>query len=147
MKLTMHRAFLPIVLGVVLLVGTLWPMVNVEASPGRTALTSTRITTSGVQDTLASANADGNKFYNNSRKFMEIANGYTATITATFETPVTWMGLAIADKIVAVPAGQTYFIGPFRADLYNRSAMGDKGMVYVNYSGVTSVTVAVWELP
>lgn len=124
-------------------------MANSEAAPNyaRTALTSTRITTSGVEDTLASANADGNKFYNNSRKFVEIANGYTATITATFETPVTWMGLAIADKAVAIPAGETYLIGPFRADLYNRSAMGDKGMVYVNYSDVITVTVAVWELP
>lgn len=146
------RLALSVAIGVVVLMAALLAlnvMAPVAAAPlaTRSALTATQITTSGITETLAAANADGNKFYNNGKRFIEVYNGYTATITATFVTPGTFMGLAIADKTVAVAASTTKYVGPFPGPLYNQLSGSDKGMVYVNYTGVTSVTVAVWELP
>jgi hypothetical protein len=108
----------------------------------RTVITPTAITSNGVTQTLTAANADGNNFNNNGATLVVIANGYTGTITATFQTPRTIDGLAVADKEVAVPAGETYLIGPFGSNTFNQS----DGTVYVDYTESTSVTVGAFYL-
>lgn len=112
----------------------------------RTSLTVTEITSDGVTDTLSAANADGHKFYNDGKTFLEVSNGSGGTITVTIVTPITYLGLAVADKTVAISNGATKFIGPFRPSLYNYTTGTDKGMVYVNYSAVTTTTVAAWRI-
>jgi hypothetical protein len=121
---------------------------TVAAAPlhAQSALTVSEITSDGITDTLAAANADGNRFSNDGKTFLEVANGSGGTITVTVETPITFLGLAVADKTVAIPDGETYFIGPFRPSLYNQLTGSYKGFVYVEYSSATTVTVAAWRL-
>jgi hypothetical protein len=51
-------------------------------------------------------------------------------------------GLAIAERTVVVTAGESRKIGPFPPNIYNQS----DGMVYLDYSAVTDVTVALMRL-
>lgn len=108
----------------------------------RTVITPTAITSNGVTQTLTAVNADGNNFNNNGASLVVIANGYTATITATFQTPRTIDGLAVADKEIAVPAGTTFMAGPFGSNTFNQA----DGTVYVDFTETTSVTFGVFYL-
>jgi len=108
----------------------------------RTVITPTAVSSSGVTQTLTAANADGNNFTNNGATWVVIANGYTSDITATFQTPRTIDGLAVADKTVVVPTGSTFAIGPFGAATFNQS----DGTVYIDYTESTTVTVGAFYL-
>lgn len=113
----------------------------------RTALTVTDITKSGVDSaaTLEAANADGEKFYNNGRTFVEVLNANAADCTLTFQTPRTVDGLAVAEHTVVVSQNERMLIGPFPTQTFNQTST-DAGMVYMDYSAVTDVTVAAWKL-
>lgn len=108
----------------------------------RTVITPTAITSNGVTQTLTAVNADGNNFNNNGATLVVIANGYTGTITATFQTPRTIDGLAVADKEIAVPAGTTFMAGPFGSNTFNQA----DGTVYVDFTETTSVTFGAFYL-
>lgn len=146
---------LAVILLAVVMMGLLWIGVEqpAQAAPGeapmmaRVTSTVTVLSRDGVTQTLGAAASDGEKFSNNGKTFVVIANGYTATITGTFVTPGTIDGLAIDDKEVAVPVGETYFAGPFPPSQYNQPSGSDLGYVYLNWSQVTSVTYGVWRLP
>lgn len=148
-----QRAILAVAIGILLVAALLLfvPGQRVEAAPdgapmaSQTVLAVTNITRAGVTDTLTAAITDGHRFSNDGKTFLEVANGYTDTVTVTVETPGTVDGLAIADLAVAIPAGSTKFIGPFQPSLFNQLT-GYAGFVYVTYSSVTTVTVAAWRL-
>jgi hypothetical protein len=149
------RAILPAMIGIMLwaiLLLLLGVGPQAAAAPAdapmltQTALTVSTITRAGITDTLAAANADGSRFSNDGKTFLEVANASGDTITVTVETPGTVDGLAIADLEVAVPDGTTKFIGPFPPSLYNQLAGSYTGYVYVTYSSATTVTVAAWRL-
>jgi hypothetical protein len=95
--------------------------------------------TAGVVPSYGAANADGNAFVNDGRTMIHVKNGGGAPITATFLTPGNVAGLAIADQVVTVTNGTEKMIGPFEPGLFNQS----DGKVYVDWSGVSSVTAGV----
>lgn len=93
---------------------------------------------SGLEPSYTAANADGDSFKNNGRVVLHAKNGSGAPITATIQTPGTVDGLAVSDRTVAIPAGEERIMGVFPPADYNQS----NGEVYVDYSDVTSLTVA-----
>lgn len=151
-------AFIPlrvlpgVVIGLALLAGVMWPLIQLspaQAAPRgagedgtRDAITVTSVVVTGTTDALAAASGDGHKFVNNERTWVVILNSYTATITATFVTPATQGGLAIADVDVALTAGQRRLVGPFSSGLFNQQSGTDKGMVYLNWDTAVTGTVA-----
>lgn len=95
----------------------------------------------GVKPVYVSAGAGGelhDAFPNDGRVILNVKNGAGAPITVTIETPGTVDGLAIAELIVTVPNAEERWIGPFPPNTYNQ----DAGTVYVDYSAVTTITVA-----
>lgn len=109
----------------------------------RTELTLQRISPDGLVATYDSAIADGHSFRWGQRHFIHVINGDTASKTITIQTPQTIGGLAVADKTVDVAAGAEEFIGPFLGrETYEQS----DGLVYVDYSATTSVTIAALQI-
>ena len=108
----------------------------------RTALTEQTVTSAGLKATYEAANGDGNSFNNTSRTVFHVKNAAVGAITLTFNTPGTVDGLAVAERTVSVGAGEEYF---WRGapSVYNQISGADVGKVYVDYSGVVTVTVAV----
>lgn len=101
-----------------------------------------QIVRTGLEQTYAAAHADGSKFANDGRTFLHVKNGAGAPITVTVQTPGTVDGLAIADQAIVVTNAEERMIGPFPPGIYNQS----DGMVYADYSSVTTVTIAVLRL-
>lgn len=97
-----------------------------------------------VNPTFDAANVDGNMFANTGEEFIIVKNGGGGGINVTIVTPKTEAGLAIADQVIAIPAGQDGYAGPFRKDLYDQPSGADAGKVYVDYDVVTSVTAMVF---
>ena len=115
----------------------------------RAELTATQITRDGVLDSGTAGVADGHKFVNTGRCFIEVANSDSgAARTITFVTPKTLVSLALADLAVEIPASSSRLIGPFPGDIFNQQSGADEGMVYVNYEAGqhTKFTVKVYEL-
>lgn len=108
----------------------------------RTAITYQQIVRTGLEETLEAANGDGNKFANDGVMFLHVVNGAGAPINVTIQTPGTVDGLAIAEQVVAVTNAEERYIGPFPPGIYNQS----DGMVYVDYSSATTITVSVLRL-
>jgi hypothetical protein len=96
------------------------------------------IARTGTIPTYAAATAtDGHKFANDGNTFLHVKNGGGSSINVTIQTPGTVDGLTVSDLVVAVAAGAEKMIGPFPPGIYNQS-----GEVYVDWSAVTSVTMA-----
>lgn len=106
-------------------------------------LTVQAISRAGLEPTLQAAASGGDQFANTGREFVRIDNGGGSAVTVTVTTPQTVDGLAVADRTVSVPAGETRLVGPFPTANYNDAS----GRVQLAYSGVTSVTVAALHLP
>ena len=108
-----------------------------------TNLTTQVISKTGIIPTYAAAViTDGNKFVNTGKEFIHVVNASGGSINVTVPTPAQVAGLDIEDKVVAIGAGVDTMIGPFEPGYYNQSG-GDKGKTYVEFSAVTSVTIAV----
>jgi hypothetical protein len=109
----------------------------------RTALTVQQIDrTAGIVPSYAAVSADNNKFANDGRCFIHVKNGAASPITATFATPGTVSGLAIADLVVTIANASEKMIGPFDVGLFNQ----DDAMVYVDFSSPTTITAAAVRL-
>lgn len=99
----------------------------------------------GIVPAYTAAQAPGsgsNAFANDGRTHIHIKNGSGSAMTATFQTPGSVNGLAIADLVVTVAAGAEKKVGPFEPGLFNQS----DGKVYVDWSLETSVTAGVFRL-
>lgn len=113
----------------------------------RTALIPHVLVDEGVVVTMSAANADGHSIPGGGDVILLVTNGGGSSIDVTVQTPATQDGLAVAEQVVAVAAGATKAIGPFRPTTYDRpTGAVDAGKVYVDFSGVTSVTCAALEL-
>jgi hypothetical protein len=108
----------------------------------RTAINYQQIARTGLETAYSAAVADGGKFSNDGRMFLHVKNGAGAPINVTIQTPGTVDGLAVAEQVVAVTNAEERMIGPFPPNIYNQT----DGMVYVDYSAVTDVTVALLRL-
>ena len=111
----------------------------------RTALTKQAIVQAGLSPSYAAANVDGHSFEGSGRVFLHVKNTNVAARTVTIQTPATVAGLAVAEQPVEVPATSgDAMIGPFDPHAFNRPVDGaDAGKVYVDFSAVVDVTVAL----
>lgn len=101
-----------------------------------------RMTLSGLQPTYSSAAAGGDTAPVGSDVFIHVKNGDASAHTVTVATPGTVGDLAIADAAQAIDAGEEAFI-PMRATYRNAAT----GRASITYDAVTSVTIAVLQLP
>lgn len=106
----------------------------------RTAITAQRATSTGLDLTAEAANVDGNSVVQTGHRVLKVINGSAASINVTLPTPGTVDGLAVADRVVAVPAGATRYIS-----VVNTAYRQPDGTVLIDYSAVATVTVAVLE--
>ncbi len=96
----------------------------------------------GLLPVLVAADVAGDDFVNTGLEYVEIVNGDASPHTATFTTPRTVDGLAVAELAVVVPATETRKIGPFPTGTFND---GTKKVAWT-YDAVTTVTVGVFKL-
>lgn len=106
----------------------------------RTAITPQKATAAGLTVAFEPANVDGNSFLPANGRVVHVRNGSAAPVTVTLPTPATVDGLAIADRAVSVAAGAhaAISVGP-TAGVYAQTT----GVVHMDWSAVTTVTVAV----
>lgn len=113
----------------------------------RTALTVQSIIRNGLAPSFGAANVDGHAVPNDGKTWIEVKNAGGSPITVTIQTPGTVDGMAVADRTVVVPATTgDRMIGPFPPNQYNQISGSDVGTVYVDFSAVTSVTVAAFTM-
>ena len=109
----------------------------------RTDLTVQQIVRTGLEAVYAAADGSNqNAFANDGRTFLRVVNGGGSPINVTIDTPGSVDGLAVSNLVVAVTNAEDRLIGPFPTNIYNQS----DGKVYVDWSAVTSVTVAALRL-
>ncbi|MET9999832.1 hypothetical protein ABZ069_23160 [Streptomyces microflavus] len=106
------------------------------------ALTAQPVPTAGLTPTYAAAAGGGDTAPIGTNLLLHVINGGGAPVTLTIVTPGTADGLAIADTAKAIAAGASAFV-PLRP-VYRNPVTGRAALTY---SGVTSVTVAVLQLP
>jgi hypothetical protein len=97
-----------------------------------------KITTTGAALAYSAASGGGDKFTPGTYTYMHVVNGGGSPVTATLATPGTVDNLAVADRTVAIPAGESRMV-KLPAELYR----GTNGLGDVSWSGTTSVTFAV----
>lgn len=102
-------------------------------------LAAVKVTRAGINTAGAAASVGGDEFVNTGTELLFVSNGGGAPINVTVVTQATVDGMAVPDKVVAIPAGESRLIGPFPKQWYNDGA----GKVQVTYSGVDTVTVKV----
>lgn len=111
----------------------------------RTALTVTTIARTGtVQPSQEVGDvANGNSIAgNDGRILLEVKNDDASSQTVTIPTPGTIDGLAIADLVVSLTAGQTKLIGPLSPSTFNQS----DGLLHVDPSDA-DLKFRVYRLP
>lgn len=102
----------------------------------------TIIRAAGLLRSTASCSAGGDKFTNDGKTFVLLANTSAASRTVTFATPKTVSGLAVADLAVTVSGASERFVGPFPKDVYSSTS----GYVAMTYSAVTNLKAAAMKL-
>lgn len=109
----------------------------------RTAITAQTVTSAGITSAYEPANVLGNSLAYVRGRFIEIKNGSGSTITVTVQTPGSIDGnLAIPDRTFTVAAGAD---GKWSAGTGDNYMQSDRS-IFVDYSAVTSVTVAVFDV-
>jgi hypothetical protein len=106
----------------------------------RTALTVQSVTETGIIPSYAAANVDGHSVPPGA--ILHVKNGSGVSINVTIQTGATSAGRAIADDVVAVGAGAEKMILLQNRALLARQDAPDRGKVYVDFSAVTTVTIA-----
>ena len=107
----------------------------------RTALATQLIAISGLETAYTAANADGHSVANNGEMFLHVKNAAVADITVTLVSVADPWGRT-GDREVTVTAEEERMIGPIPPLLFNQA----DGTVSVNFSAVTTVTVAAIRL-
>ncbi|WP_440100028.1 hypothetical protein [Streptosporangium sp. H16] len=92
---------------------------------------------------LTPANTDGHMFVHSARRQLRIKNTNAAARTVTVQIPATVDGQDIVDRPYVIPALTGDVLIPPFPDVYRR---GD-GKVFVDYSDVAGLSVALYELP
>lgn len=108
----------------------------------RSALVPQAVVDEGLQPVYTAADALGSTIPGDGDVILHVINADASPTTVTITTGGTLLGEAVADKAVVIPAGEDRLIGRFPASLYNQASGDDAGLVYIDYSNVTSVTVA-----
>lgn len=109
----------------------------------RTALATQTADSDGLTVAFTAANVDGHSIPGGGQTILLVDNASAGAINVTVQTPATQDGLAVAEQVVAVPAGATSAIAGLSSRTFDRpSGATDPGQVYVDFSAVASVTVA-----
>lgn len=112
----------------------------------RVSVTTEQIVRDGLVPTLAAPTIDGDVIDSGAVALMVTNNGVGAH-TVTAQSPVTVDGLAVAELIVSVAAGETRLIGPFPKRTFGQptgaveSGSDDSGRVYVDYDAGSETDV------
>lgn len=96
-----------------------------------------------INPVFQAAAAGGDTVQPDNDLFLHVKNGAGVTQTVTVTTPGTPEGLALADSVVAVPAGGFAFIGPIDPGTYGRSP---DGLAAITYSAVVTLTIQAVKL-
>lgn len=107
------------------------------------ALATNVVPLAGVRfdDKLVAAAGGGDTAQTGAGVFLVVKNGDSGSHTVTLATPETVDGLAVADRALAVAAGQTAVI-----PVTDRYRNPSTGRAAITYDGVTSVTVGVFRV-
>lgn len=105
-------------------------------------LTARTVVRAGVDPALVACSGGGDEFVNTGAEFILVTNGHTSDWVVTIATPATVDGLAVADRTVTIPDGESRLIGPFPKATYNSGT----NKVNLTYDGVTAMTIAVLKL-
>lgn len=112
----------------------------------RTSLTVQEVTRTAQLDApTANAvdNANGNRFVNDGKIILVIANGSGGNLTVTINNPQTVDGLDVPDRTYTIPTAATgAIIGPWTT-AYNQTLDNVENSIGVDWSSGTSVTVKV----
>ena len=112
----------------------------------------TQLTRAGVSclaaGWTAAASGDGNSFYNTGNEIVILDNAGAATdVVATFVTPGTVDGLAIANQTYALAANDRLIVKPFPPSIYNATGATDTNKVTVTWAGtLTNAKMGVYAL-
>lgn len=106
--------------------------------------TTQKFSLSGIVPSFSAADAAGDQFANTGKCILHVKNGGASAITVTIASQISNppAGTIAQDQQVTVAAGSEKMIGPFPQSAFN----DENGQVHVSYSGVTSVTIAVFEM-
>lgn len=87
----------------------------------RDVLTATKLSSAGVAPPaeVDGDPVDNHQFQNSGKTFLVVRNNGASAHTVTLVTPGAIEGLALADRQISVPAGETRYIGPFSPGTYN----------------------------
>lgn len=104
------------------------------------------ILASGLEPVLVDATTE-DTFANTGREFIEVLNGSASDSEVTITTPKTVSGLAVAERVVDVTAGERRLIGPFPPGVYSVGGVSG-GEVSITYEddAITSITIGVFSL-
>jgi hypothetical protein len=105
----------------------------------RTALTPQRFTTLGLAPAYVTPDAAGVSFRSSGKQVLHVKNDSGSPVTVTLKIGKTVEGQSVTSPTATVAAGADKFFGPF-SDNYEQPDGTDT--VYVDFSAVTSVTVA-----
>lgn len=95
------------------------------------------IPVTGVQPTMAAASPGGDTVRPGPGTFLFVSNASASPVDVTLVTPGAVDGLAVADRVVTVPAGEMHAIAV--TQLYRDPA---DGLAHITWSSPTSVTFA-----
>lgn len=95
-----------------------------------------------VKQALAAVNTD-DRFDNDGKTFLEVANASGGDLTVIFAGQVPLQHGVSADVTVVIPTAETHVIGPFPERFFNSDGLNE---VAVNYSTTTSVTAAAYSV-
>lgn len=101
-------------------------------------LTVQDMTLAGLDVVLVAADVAGDLFANDGRTFFLVDNADASPINVTINSVEECSQGFDHDIVVAVPNGESRYIGPFNTKRFNNAT----AQVSVTYSAVTSVTVA-----
>lgn len=104
------------------------------------------ISRDGLEPAYTTPNADGHYIANSGRMWIHFLNGSGSDCEVTIATPGTVDSLAIAEKVVDVPAGEQRLIGPFPPKFYNEEE-GVTDRITVTFESPTTNTMAALILP
>ena len=111
----------------------------------RTSVVTQAMALAGLAPVLTAPTADGD-VVDVGRNFLMVENIGAGAVTVTIQTPVSVEGLALADRIVSVPAGATRLI-PITMPAYRQPVgTADAGRAYIDYSVPADITRGVISL-
>ncbi|GAA1994353.1 hypothetical protein GCM10009799_20570 [Nocardiopsis rhodophaea] len=109
----------------------------------RTEVTAQTATRDGLSPSMTAATSDGHMFVNNGRRYVRITNTSASPVTVTIPVGATVDGQTVSGRQISVPDTDGDVSTGFWPVAYNQP----DGMVHVDYSATSGVSVAVVECP